>query len=459
MRILFFILFFIGTSYVFAQDADNLSLLSNFNIAYPDGDISYNAVAEFKVGANGLLLDNNLNLFRTSKIILVEVTGENTTELNGKITIKGNKAKLIIINPNGIVCDHCSFNNVDGVELRAKKYSLEKQDVIGNISIVTPLEIYGDFKFVGGNFKNMNFLKAENINWDLTGDFVNNFTGEIIGKKKINVSCKDFINYNKINTGELLQVTAGNFTGDNSSHIVAGDIKINLTGNLNFKSDFVLEARKSRIELIAPMGNMYFGYKKDFTGAGDNKDGFRFISGEIISPYGLVHIQSGGNVIFDGTKLVGNTLVEAKGEVKENNLTDSFQDGVNIVKHTENKVHIVMQKKTEKIKIYHHTDSWCKIVDFFGSCIGGWGYEDIYNDVNVVKDVPVEEHYVQENFIKTPKFQQVFLNTNFIGDKNIQSNKAEIIFKNIISDTNFINDNNNYNADLGLTHDNFITHQ
>ncbi|MFC0350701.1 hemagglutinin repeat-containing protein [Undibacterium danionis] len=100
-------------------------------IAPPNaGGISHNLYADFNVGQNGVILNNskgnastqlggiiagNLQLgMTTARLILNEVTSSNPSQLNGFIEVAGQKADIVIANPNGISCDGCGFINTNG---------------------------------------------------------------------------------------------------------------------------------------------------------------------------------------------------------------------------------------------------------------------------------------------------------------------------------------------------------
>ncbi|RUT65377.1 large exoprotein [Morganella morganii] len=69
--------------------------------------ISHNIFTDYNVGKKGLIIHNNEN----AKTIINEVIGKNKTRLRGNTFIAGGKASLLIINPNGVVCQGCSSTN------------------------------------------------------------------------------------------------------------------------------------------------------------------------------------------------------------------------------------------------------------------------------------------------------------------------------------------------------------
>jgi len=117
------------------------------DIAGHEGGLSYSKFKQLSVGSTRVIINNsawtvfdeelgivfsgNNNLDDSAKVILLEITGPEPSELKGMIKVIGDrnkeeKVKLILVNPNGITCDGCSFVNIDEVELRT--------DNIGSVS-------------------------------------------------------------------------------------------------------------------------------------------------------------------------------------------------------------------------------------------------------------------------------------------------------------------------------------
>ncbi|MEO7548553.1 MAG: filamentous hemagglutinin N-terminal domain-containing protein, partial [Ramlibacter sp.] len=92
--------------------------------------VSRNQYQQFNVQGNGLILNNskgnvqtqlggwitgNLQMGTTpARIILNEVVGTGASQLRGTIEVAGQRADIVIANPNGISCDGCGFLNTAG---------------------------------------------------------------------------------------------------------------------------------------------------------------------------------------------------------------------------------------------------------------------------------------------------------------------------------------------------------
>ncbi|ALU91055.1 filamentous hemagglutinin protein [Herbaspirillum rubrisubalbicans M1] len=89
--------------------------------------VSHNRYDQFNVGQNGAILNNSGAVSQTqqaglvagnpalvngsARMILNEVTGASRSQLNGYIEVAGQRADVIVANPNGISCSSCGFIN------------------------------------------------------------------------------------------------------------------------------------------------------------------------------------------------------------------------------------------------------------------------------------------------------------------------------------------------------------
>ncbi|WP_240000700.1 MULTISPECIES: two-partner secretion domain-containing protein [unclassified Photorhabdus] len=122
------------------------------NIATPnDAGVSHNTYQEFNVATQGAVLNNatqaaqsqlagqlnaNPNLHgKAAALIVNEVTGSGRSDLQGQLEIAGNKANVMIANPNGITCDGCGFINTANATLTTGKPQFDKQGALEALEV------------------------------------------------------------------------------------------------------------------------------------------------------------------------------------------------------------------------------------------------------------------------------------------------------------------------------------
>ncbi|ADJ62810.1 filamentous hemagglutinin N-terminal domain-containing protein [Herbaspirillum seropedicae] len=172
--------------------------------------VSHNQYSQFNVGPNGAILNNARDVVLTqqggyvganpnlqggaARVILNEVTSTSPSQLRGYTEVAGQRAEVIIANPNGISCDGCGFINTSrgvlttGVPLFGGNGSLEAFRVSrGAIQI-------GSGGLNGANTDQLDLIaRSVQVNGELWGNRLNLVTGA-----------------NRVNYGDLgLSVIAG----------------------------------------------------------------------------------------------------------------------------------------------------------------------------------------------------------------------------------------------------------
>ncbi|MBI6548647.1 DUF637 domain-containing protein [Xenorhabdus lircayensis] len=123
------------------------------NMAAPnEAGVIHLRFGDFNVyGGNDLVLNNALSETQTTlakqiwanpnfngkaaDLIIGEVKGPNHSELTGAVEVAGQKANLIIANPNGITCNGCSFINAPAVTLTTGRPVLDNNGALAALIV------------------------------------------------------------------------------------------------------------------------------------------------------------------------------------------------------------------------------------------------------------------------------------------------------------------------------------
>lgn len=187
--------------------------ISIVNINTPnDKGLSHNQYDSFSINNNGLILNNanrpvstelagyimgNPNLVGpTAKTILNEVTGTNSTAMNGALEVAGNKAHVIIANPNGISINNGTFINTNAATLTTGKPIIDN----GNISA---------YKINQGTIQidSQGLNASKTARTDILAEAVK-VNGELWAKNLQMVSGQNTVNVNS--DGKVINVTKNN---------------------------------------------------------------------------------------------------------------------------------------------------------------------------------------------------------------------------------------------------------
>ncbi|VGA44945.1 filamentous hemagglutinin [Klebsiella variicola] len=261
--------------------------------------VSHNLYRDFNVGTNGTILNNsgedvshgtlgniarNNNLTAGSaSVILNEVTSKNASSLKGFIEVNGQKADVVIANPNGITCSGCSFVNTNKAVLTTGKVNMTDDGAIGSYTVTGGTLTIGE-----------NGMNAANSYAYLLADAI-----------KIN---------GNVQANNAL-VSAGNFTMDNSTSSVTSAGKkatlIQMTVNPQYSID------------VSSLG----GIEANSISMVGNNIGFGVRNKGSIIANGTLQLASNGELLNKGT-IKGNGLLTsistATGVTNEGTLSGAY---------------------------------------------------------------------------------------------------------------------------------------
>lgn len=107
---------------------------ADFNIAQPGAVLNNSTVAGQSALAGAL--DANASLQgKAAQLIINEVTGSSRSELQGQLEVFGQRADVMIANPNGINCDGCGAINSAGLTLTTGKPQLDAQGMLHALEV------------------------------------------------------------------------------------------------------------------------------------------------------------------------------------------------------------------------------------------------------------------------------------------------------------------------------------
>ncbi|WP_238713506.1 MULTISPECIES: two-partner secretion domain-containing protein [Tenebrionibacter/Tenebrionicola group] len=269
----------------------------NINGANANG-ISHNVYDRLNVGKEGLVFNNskdgvtsqlagqiagNSNLSAgAAKVILNEVTSNNRSTLNGMMEVAGDKAQLIIANPNGITCDSCGFINADKATLTTgtpdmKNGQLQGYSVNGGTIAInnkmasdSPTSILARSVAVAGELRasGQDLTIVTGNNYVNTSDQV---TGSVTARGGRNAYSLDVARLGGMYAGKITLVSTesgvgvrnqgiisagkdilldakGNLLNTNATLQATGNIGINLTNGINNVTGKILSAKSISID-------------------------------------------------------------------------------------------------------------------------------------------------------------------------------------------------------------------
>ncbi|CNH99868.1 DUF637 domain-containing protein [Yersinia bercovieri] len=154
-------------------DVYNRAQIVNINAPNANG-ISHNRYRDFSINAYGGVLNNATEAGQSvlagklaanhkfngnsAKLIINEVVSNDPSTLAGKLEIFGQKADLLIANPNGLTCDGCSFINASGVTLTTGTPIFNSQGELERLNVAGGAITVGEKGFNGQSYDYTQFI-------------------------------------------------------------------------------------------------------------------------------------------------------------------------------------------------------------------------------------------------------------------------------------------------------------
>ncbi|WP_139538665.1 filamentous hemagglutinin N-terminal domain-containing protein [Klebsiella spallanzanii] len=169
------------------------NMYREFNVESRSGVILNNSPDNLAHDTLGNIAKNNNLTNGSASVILNEVVSNKPSALNGFIEVAGQKADVIIANPNGITCSGCSFVNTNKAVLTTGKANLTSSGAIESYTITQGRVTIGEDGMSAPNAYTALLADTIAINGTLSastavvgaGNFTfNNSTGEMTGTNK-----------------------------------------------------------------------------------------------------------------------------------------------------------------------------------------------------------------------------------------------------------------------------------
>uniref|UniRef100_UPI0011A0522A DUF637 domain-containing protein n=1 Tax=Yersinia aleksiciae TaxID=263819 RepID=UPI0011A0522A len=235
-------------------------------IRAPDANgVSHTPYSELNVGANGIVLNNATEAGQSvlagqlaanphfngesAKLIINEVISNKPTTLAGKLEIFGQKADVIIANPNGLTCNGCSFINASGITLTTGTPILSPQGELERFNVMGGTITVGDKGF---DSQSQDYAQLISRSLVLEGEVRANHLDVILGVNQVDdqlgriqpqtatgaapVLALDTKNVGGMYANRIRLVITEKDAAANLNNIVSnqGDITIDTAGDLTF---------------------------------------------------------------------------------------------------------------------------------------------------------------------------------------------------------------------------------
>ncbi len=347
--------------------------------------VSHNIYNEFNVDSKGVIFNNNLADATHSKygdiaknsnldgaaasVILNEVASNKASLLAGFMEVSGQKADVIVANPNGITCSGCSFINTNKAILTTGKVNLAENGAIGSYDVTK-----------GNVTINGNGMYAENSYVMLLADAIK-LTGTLDASNAY--------------------LSAGNFTMDGKTGVVTSHQKQATEDQLNnpVYSIDIANFGGVRANSITMMGNnLGFGVRNKGTIVANTSlamasNGALVNEGAINSNGFATQVVSAGVLYNTGNiSTKNNTLIRGMNHlINEGNITSTKQLILSNYGSVENKGNIKGQEGPE-------LTTYGDLITRYGSTLTSNGNTNINVLNNVLNGGSISGQKVRVNF-------------------------------------------------------------